>query len=101
MLVQLERLRAAHALNAMRSRQVFTTSRCSQVANCASPRNCFSRVQTFTSDSCAGVPRLFEVAHELRGKAVDARRVALDQRVEGAPSPFVALSTSSESLSFE
>jgi len=31
------------------------------------------------------VPRLLEVAHELRGKTVDARRIALDQRVEGAP----------------
>src|SRR5206468_3584377 len=35
------------------SRQVFTTSRWSQVENCAPPRNCFSRTQTFASASCA------------------------------------------------
>ena len=52
--VLVERLRRARArCAAATSRHVFTTSRCSQVENCDSPRNCWMRVQSFASDSCA------------------------------------------------
>jgi BirA family transcriptional regulator, biotin operon repressor / biotin---[acetyl-CoA-carboxylase] ligase len=38
-----------------------------------------------------GVPRLFQVAEELRGQAVDLGCVAFDERVEGAPVPARSL----------
>ena len=85
---------------ACRSRQVLTTSRWSHVANCASPRNWRSRVQSLTSDSWAASrassrsPRSWAASRLTRG------RVALDERVERRRSPARAFATSARSLSF-
>ena len=57
------------------SRQVLTTSRCSQVENCDSPRNCFRRTQSFASASCAASLRVLGIAQQVPREPLDLRRV--------------------------
>ena len=73
-----QRLAAAHALaRRPTSRQVLTTRRCSQVANCDSPRNWRSRTQSLASASCAASRASSGSASRCAGEALDPRRMAL------------------------